>query len=93
LAQASRLVAKVDSAAVQTVSILPPRFIVTDDDVGPSIQQGMMAIAKQARRYHRLSEGLQSFVGRSAYPIDGRAGQIINLADRGRGIRHAQLNC
>jgi len=47
------------------------------------VQQGMNGEARQARRYHWLSEGLQSFVDDPHTAIDGPTqGNIINLADR-----------
>jgi hypothetical protein len=94
LAQASRLVAKVDSAAVQDgFDLYLHGFIVTDDGRWTVIQQGMNGDRKQARRYHWLSEGLQSFVDDPHTAIDGTGqGQIINLADRrAAASRHAQL--
>src|SRR6266540_5074009 len=63
LARASRLVAKVDSAAVQDgFDLYLHGFIVTDDGHWVVVQQGMNGAARQARRYHWLSEGLRSFV-------------------------------
>jgi hypothetical protein len=63
LAKASRLVAKVDSAAVQDgFDLYLHGFIVTDDGKWTVVQQGMNGGRKQARRYHWLSEGLTSFV-------------------------------
>jgi len=63
LAKASRLVAKVDSAAVQDgFDLYLHGFIVTDDGHWVVVQQGMNGNRRQARRYHWLSEGLQSFV-------------------------------
>ena len=63
LATASRLVAKVDSAAVQDgFQLYLHGFIVTDDGHWVVVQQGMNGELKQARRYHWLSEGLKSFV-------------------------------
>src|SRR5881392_1009844 len=62
LAQTSRLVAKVDSAAVQDgYDLYLHGFIVTDDGAWTIVQQGMNVGLKQARRYHWLSEGLKSF--------------------------------
>jgi hypothetical protein len=61
LAEASRLVAKVDSAAVQDgFSLYLHGFIVTDDGKWAVVQQGMNGAERQARRYHWLSEGLRS---------------------------------
>jgi len=84
LAEASRLVAKVDSAAVQDgFDLYLHGFIVTDDAKWVVVQQGMNGDRRQARRYHWLSEGLQSFVDSPHAAIEGRGqGQIINLADR-----------
>jgi uncharacterized protein len=84
LAQASRLVAKVDSAAVQDgFDLYLHGFIVTDDGKWVVVQQGMNGNRKQARRYHWLSEGLSSFVEAPHSAIEGpRQGEIINLTDR-----------
>jgi hypothetical protein len=84
LAQASRLVAKVDSAAVQDgFDLYLHGFVVTDDGHWAVIQQGMNGGRKQARRYHWLSEGLTSFVDDPHTAIEGPAqGEIVNLADR-----------
>ena len=66
LATASRLVAKVDSAAVQDgFQLYLHGFIVTDDGNWAVVQQEMNGEARQARRYHWLSEGLKSFVEES----------------------------
>ena len=84
LADASRLVAKVDSAAVQDgFDLYLHGFIVTDDGKWVVVQQGMNGDRKQARRYHWLSEGLNSFVDAPHAAIEGaRRGEIINLTDR-----------
>jgi hypothetical protein len=58
-------------------------FIVADDGRWVVVQQGMNGDRKQARRYHWLSEGLQSFVEEPHAAIDGaRQGVIVNLTDR-----------
>jgi hypothetical protein len=84
LARTSRLVAKVDSAAVQDgFDLYLHGFIVADDGRWVVVQQGMNGSAKQARRYHWLSEGLGSFVDSPHAAIEGRQkGEIVNLADR-----------
>jgi len=84
LAETSRLVAKVDSAAVQDgFDLYLHGFIVTDAGHWAVVQQGMNGKRKQARRYHWLSEGLESFVDAPHTAIEGPAqGQIVNLADR-----------
>jgi uncharacterized protein len=83
LAKASRLVAKVDSAAVQDgFDLYLHGFIVTDDGHWVVVQQGMNGDRRQARRYHWLSEGLRGFVDEPHAAIDGiEQGVIVNLAD------------
>src|SRR6202789_4023642 len=83
LGGASRLVAKVDSAAVQDgFELYLHGFIVTADGHWTVIQQGMNDKRKQARRYHWLSEGLKDFVDEPHAAIEGHAqGNIVNLTD------------
>lgn len=95
LARASRLVAKVDSAAVQDgFDLYLHGFIVTDDGHWTVVQQGMNDASGRARRYHWLSEGLESFVDAPHAAIEGQArGRIVNLADRrAAASRQAQLD-
>ncbi|GGB42300.1 hypothetical protein GCM10011380_34760 [Sphingomonas metalli] len=84
LARSSRLVAKVDSAAVQDgFDLYLHGFIVADDGRWVVVQQGMNNGRKQARRYHWLSEGLESFVEAPHAAVEGaNQGQIVNLTDR-----------
>ena len=84
LAQASRLVAKVDSAAVQDgFELYLHGFIVADDGHWVVVQQGMKDETNTARRYHWASENLQSFVEEPHTAIEGRnEGNIVNLTDR-----------
>jgi uncharacterized protein len=94
LAGASRLVAKVDSAAVQDgFDLYLHGFVVADDGHWVVVQQGMNGPRKQARRYHWLSEGLQSFVDTPHAAIEGHSqGDIINLTDRrAKASRERQL--
>jgi hypothetical protein len=94
LARASRLVAKVDSAAVQDgFDLYLHGFIVADDGKWTVVQQGMRDSSGTARRYHWLSEGLTSFVDAPHAAIEGRSGgAIVNLADRrADASRKAQL--
>ena len=94
LSQASRLVAKVDSAAVQDgFDLYLHGFIVSDDGRWVVVQQGMNGDTRQARRYHWLSEGLTSFVDAPHAAIEGAAhGNIVNLADhRAERSRQAQV--
>lgn len=94
LAQASRLVAKVDSAAVQDgFDLYLHGFIVAADGSWVVVQQGMRDATSTARRYHWKSEGLTSFVDAPHSAIEGEAmGEIVNLADhRAEQSRQAQL--
>jgi len=94
LASTSRLVAKVDSAAVQDgFELYLHGFIVADDGHWAIVQQGMNGGRRQARRYHWLSEGLASFVEAPHTAIEGPPqGSIINLTDsRAASSRDSQL--
>src|SRR5690606_12829269 len=94
LADTSRLVAKVDSAAVQDgYELYLHAFIVSRDGDWCVVQQGMNEQRREARRYHWLSEGLQSFLDSPHAAIEGRnQGSIVNLADaRAARNRHAGL--
>jgi uncharacterized protein len=94
LVRASRLVAKVDSAAVQDgFDLYLHGFFVTDDGKWTVVQQGMNGDKRQARRYHWHSEQLDSFVEEPHSAIDGPVqGEIVNLTDpRAEGSRAAQL--
>jgi hypothetical protein len=94
LIRASRLVAKVDSAAVQDgFDLYLHGFFVTDDGKWTVVQQGMNGDKRQARRYHWHSEALVNFVDAPHSAIDGPVqGEIVNLTDRRAGrSRAAQL--
>ncbi|MCA6106300.1 DUF763 domain-containing protein [Bradyrhizobium cenepequi] len=95
LTRASRLVAKVDSAAVQDgFELYLHGFFVTEDAKWTVVQQGMNGDKRQARRYHWHSENLRSFVDEPHSAIDGPAqGEIINLTDhRAERSRSTQLD-
>ncbi|HWA18707.1 MAG TPA: DUF763 domain-containing protein [Devosia sp.] len=83
LARASRLVAKVDSAAVQDgFELYLHGFIVADDAKWVVVQQGMKDETSTARRYHWRSEGLADFVDAPHAAIEGQGqGTIVNLTD------------
>ncbi|MBL4688833.1 MAG: DUF763 domain-containing protein [Nannocystaceae bacterium] len=94
LAQTSRLVAKVDSAAVQDAfELYLHSFVVAEDGKWVVVQQGMNGERRQARRYHWLSEEVDDFVDEPHAAIDGpNQGTIINLTDRRASrSRQAQL--
>jgi hypothetical protein len=90
LVRASRLVAKIDSSAVQDgFDLYLHGFVVTDDAKWTVIQQGMNGDRRQARRYHWLSEGLENFVDAPHSAIDGtNQGEIVMAAPS----RSAQLD-
>lgn len=84
LARASRLVAKVDSAAVQDgFDLYLHGFFVANDGQWVVVQQGMNDETRTARRYHWLSEELKSFVDAPHAAIEGQSqGNVVNLTDR-----------
>jgi hypothetical protein len=85
LVRASRLVAKVDSAAVQDgFALYLHGFIVTDDGKWTVVQQGMNPDKRQARRYHWLWDRAGSFVDEPHSAIDGQPSPlpIVNLTDK-----------
>jgi hypothetical protein len=95
LSRVSRLVAKVDSAAVQDgFDLYLHGFFVTDDAKWTVVQQGMNGDKRQARRYHWHSENVTNFVDAPHSAIDGPTqGEIINLTDhRADRSRSAQLD-
>jgi uncharacterized protein len=95
MTRTSRLVAKVDSAAVQDgFELYLHGFIVADDGKWAVVQQGLNGARRQARRYHWHSEGLTNFVEEPHTAIEGPAqGEIVNLTDRRAArSRAAQLD-
>jgi hypothetical protein len=94
LIRASRLVAKVDSAAVQDgFELYLHGFFVTGNGHWTVVQQGMNGGKRQARRYHWHSGAVSSFVEEPHSAIDGPTqGEIVNLTDRRAACsREAQL--
>jgi hypothetical protein len=94
LAETSRLIAKIDSAAVQDgYDLYLHGFIVTARGQWCVVQQGMSPERREARRYHWLSEGLASFLDSPHAAIEGvNQGRILNLADaRAKASRAAGL--
>lgn len=94
LATSSRLVAKVDSAAIQDgFQLYLHGFIVAADGKWTVVQQGMNDARGQARRYHWLSEGVTDFVDQPHSAIEGEGqGEIVNLTDKRAGdSRRLQL--
>jgi hypothetical protein len=63
LSRASKMSAKVDNTAVQAgYQLYHHAFFVTEDRKWAVVQQGMCTQDRTARRYHWLSENLNSFV-------------------------------
>ena len=94
LGRTSRLIAKVDSAAVQDgFALYLHGFFVARDGAWTVVQQGMDPRRREARRYHWLSEGMVDFVDEPHAAIAGeQRGEIVNLTDhRAVGSRRAQL--
>lgn len=94
LARTSRLVAKVDSAAVQDgFALYLHGFVVSDGGKWTVVQQGMAPAGRTARRYHWSSDGLTDYLVAPHRAIEGEPGNpFINLTDRRAGAsREAQL--
>jgi hypothetical protein len=84
LVEASRLVAKIDSALVQDgYDLYLHGFVASTEGQWCVIQQGMNAQEKEARRYHWKSENMISFFDSPHSAIEGHnVGSIVNLADK-----------
>ena len=83
LLRSSRLVAKIDGAAVQDgFDLYLHAFFATKDGHWCVVQQGMNDKLGEARRYHWQSEGLAGFFESPHTAIEGcNVGDIVNLAD------------
>ncbi len=81
LVYASRMSAKVDSAAVQDgYQLYHHNFFFTGSNSWAVVQQGMNEINHYARRYHWLSESLTSFVNEPHTAIQSEVrGLALNL--------------
>jgi hypothetical protein len=80
LRYASKMSAKVDSAAIQAgYQLYHHAFFVADDGRWAVIQQGMCPKDRTARRYHWLSEGVKNFVDKPHNAIVGDAKREIAL--------------
>ncbi len=84
LVSTSRLVAKVDNAAVQDgFQIYIHGFIVDRGGGWTVVQQGLSPSLGTARRYHWTHRGLRSFVDEPHRAIEGSSvGTVLNLTDR-----------
>jgi hypothetical protein len=80
LCYASKMSAKVDSAAVQAgYQLYHHAFFVSEDEKWAVIQQGMCPQDHTARRYHWLSENVKSFVVEPHNSIVGDAKREVAL--------------
>jgi uncharacterized protein len=94
LVYASRMAAKVDSAAVQDgYELYHHAFFFTAPGDWCVVQQGMNGDARTARRYHWLSESLTSFVNEPHQAICSDArGETLNLvAAEHEAMRHSSV--
>lgn len=94
LVYASKLVAKVDSAGVQSGhQLYHHNFIMTGNGSWAVIQQGMNGETRTARRYHWLSEDVKSFVEEPDELVaDDSRGVIANfVAGESAGVRTAMV--
>jgi uncharacterized protein len=82
--RSSRLVAKIDSAAVQDgYDLYLHGFFAASDGNWCVVQQGMNPAEREARRYHWQSENMVDFFQSPHAAIEGRnVGNIVNLAER-----------
>jgi hypothetical protein len=84
LQYASRMCAKVDSAAVQDgYQIYQHFFMFTADGSWAVVQQGMDGQNGWARRYHWLSDNLQNYVEEPHAAVCGNSGlNVLNMVSR-----------
>ena len=95
LQRASRLAAKVDTAAVQDgYDLYHHALLFSEDGEWTVIQQGMSDTTGYARRYHWLGESLRSFVEEPHAAILGkRESEVLDLtAASSRGARAVSLD-
>ncbi len=93
--RASRLAAKVDTAAVQDgYALYHHAFLFSEDGGWAVVQQGMCDASGYARRYHWLGDDLRSFVQEPHAAILGRREPaVLDLtAAASRGARDVSLD-
>ncbi len=94
LNEISRLVAKIDNAAVQDGFSLYHHNMIVSEDNWVIIQQGMDGDIKKARRYHWLSEGLTNFLDNPHTDISSEIlkDKVLNMASKeSQSCRKASL--
>ena len=82
LKYASRMAAKVDNTAIQdSYQLYHHSFLVSEDGKWTVIEQGMNPKNRYARRYHWLSEGVESFVNEPHEGIvcDRKEDNVLNM--------------
>ncbi len=92
LVHASRLSAKVDNSAVQDgYQLYHHSFVFTDEGRWCIVQQGMSDETSMARRYHWMSDGLESFVNEphAAVCCDASAETLNLVAAESAAVRTA----
>ena len=96
LKYSSRMSAKVDNTAIQAgYPLYHHAFFVTEEGKWAVIQQGMNTEDKTARRYHWLSEHVQSFVQEPHEAIIGEISRPIVLdmtAQKSEGCRKVSVD-
>lgn len=88
LEYASRIVAKVDNAAIQAgYPLYHHSFFMTSEGRWSVVQQGMSASDKTARRYHWLSDQLTSYVDEPHEAIVGDSTRqlVLNMTSKESG--------
>ena len=84
LSETSRLVAKIDNAAIQDGFSLYHHLMIVSEKNWAIVQQGLDGEVKKARRYHWLSEGLESFLDNSHSDISTEVvkNKVLDMASR-----------
>ena len=94
LAYASRMAAKVDSAAVQDgYQLYHHTFVFTPEGDWAVVQQGMSDTTRYARRYHWLGASVADFVTEphSAIVAQHREARVLNLVAEEGGAHRAAI--
>ncbi|MBP5588489.1 MAG: DUF763 domain-containing protein [Treponema sp.] len=93
LINSSKLVAKVDSTAVQDgFQLYMHNFILSSEGDWTVVQQGMNTETKTARRYHWSSENLRSFINEPHTGVTGEnRGLILNLTANNAEITRQRI--
>ncbi|MHA1343753.1 MAG: DUF763 domain-containing protein [Promethearchaeota archaeon] len=84
LSEISRIVAKVDNAAIQDGFSLYHHIMIVSEYNWGIIQQGLDISIKKARRYHWLSEGLNNFLNNPHSDISTECfkDKVLNMASK-----------